>query len=79
MFDNPICGAYPIAVPRLKAELDDKLSEVLRRIASQTGYSEAEVIKRALALYDYSLNVADPAKTKTVTIQVGSKTEKLDL
>ena len=64
---------------KLTADFNDDGSELIRRLAAQTGREPDEVIKRALALYDYALNSADPSDKKTVTLKIGGKDQDITL
>lgn len=66
----------PTLVKPLQTDLGQELSVRIRAIAKMTGRDPSEVLKRALALYDYALNTADPTGDTTVTMKVkGQDTE----
>jgi hypothetical protein len=55
---------------QLKAEFDAKVSERIQQLAKLTKRDPSDVLNRALALYDFALNSADPKGQHEVTVKV---------
>lgn len=62
----------------LKVTLNDKMTDRLRDIAAARGVSPTEVLERAVALYGYALEKADPQGPK-LKVTEGGQTREIEL
>jgi predicted transcriptional regulator len=68
-------GAKRYAMAKLTVEFNDKMSQILDKLAQEKGTSKVEVLRRAVALYKYLDSEANQ-QDKKVSITKGDRVVK---
>jgi predicted transcriptional regulator len=63
-------------MPKLTVEFNDKMNDILEKLANESGTSKVEVLRKAVALYRYLDSETKDEGDKKVSITKGDKVLK---
>jgi len=63
-------------MPKLTVEFNDKMSDILERLAEEKGTTKVDVLRRAVALYKYLDSEQKEDESKKVSITKDGKAVK---
>ena len=64
-------------MPRLTIDLSDKAEEIVARLASDQGTTKVEILRRALALYDYVQEQTESGSKLAIVGKSGKVEERI--